>query len=328
MQANKFLIGLALAHLGLTVSAGTVSAMPLQSRLEVPQSSGSSPEARTIPSGPAVKPGSALSASDEKIAETRPLSPLATGYPLPARSSPNLPSVIRMPTPNPAGEYFRGVPGETAPALSGRTPAAQNRDRLPSEARHRQDTPRVQQQTTLKELVRVLINRPGNLDFSATVATPVRGAGPAPRQGRQGDSILGRILTIAIDKEMVETISKVLRPSIGVNGVVALNVFGLRDIALLVAPGSNNIRVIDLGSGRSMSFKVEGPAGMSANQDSRNLAQPGMAHSTSDSGNLLPEIIATFRRWVSTYVFNGFTLTVLGLISIFWFVWGLANRER
>lgn len=177
---------------------------------------------------------------------------------------------------------------------------------------------------TLKALVRALVNRPENPALTVAVAAPARAAGPALRQG---DSILSLILAIAIDREMVETISKILKPSIGVDGVVALNIFGLRDIALLVSPGAHSIRLIDLNSGRSMSFRVEGPAGMSANQTARALG-PSMGQTTGGGENFLPQAIAAFRQWLSMYVFNGFTLTVLGLISIFWFVWNIARRER
>ncbi len=324
MRAHEFLIGLVLAILVLTVLAGPAPAMPLQSRLEVPQLSGAGPAVRPAPSGPAVQSIFDVSAAGE-VVETAPPSALDIGRPLPAPSSPNLPRVIRPVTPIAAVDIFRGISGETFQPLSGRAPAARYRAGPSGVARRQQDNPSGQQQMTLKDLVRALINQPENLALDTTVASPARGIGPALRQG---DSILSTILAIAIDKEMVEAISNVLRPSISVRGVVTFNIFGLRDIALLVAPGSNNIRLIDLGSGRSISFRVEGPAGSSGNQNPQGLTGPGMGQATGDRENILPAVVAALHRWLSTYVFNGFTLTVLGLISIFWYVWRLAGRER
>lgn len=324
MRAHDFLIGLALADLFLTVLAGPARAMPLQSRLEVPQLSGAGPAVRAAPPGSAGPPNFDDSAAGE-VVETAPPSALEIGRPLPAPSSPNLPWVIRPVVPITATEIFRGIPGVTAQPLSGRAPAARNPAGPSGVARRQQDNPRGQQHMTLKELVRALINRPENLALDTTVAAPARGTGPALRQG---DSILSTILAVAIDKEMVEAISKVLRPSISVGDVVTFNIFGLRDIALLVTPGSNDIRLIDLSSGRSMSFRVEGPAGISENQNRQGLTGPGMGQVTGDRENILPEIVAALRRWISTYILNGFTMTVLGLISIFWYVWSLANRER
>lgn len=324
MRAHNFLIGLALADLILTVLAGPAPAMPLQSRLEVPQLSGAGPEIRAAPSGPAVKPIFDVSAAGE-VVETAPPSALDIGRPLPAPSSPNLPRVIHPVTPIAAVDIFRGFSGETFQPLPGRAPAARYRAGPSGVARRQQDNLSGPQQMTLKDLVRALINKPENLALDTTVVSPARGIAPALRQG---DSILSTILAVAIDKEMVEAISKVLRPSISVRGVVTFNIFGLRDIALLVAPGSNNIRLIYLGSDRSMSFSLEGPGGMSGNDNQRGPMGPGMGQATGDRENILPAVVAAVSRWLSTYVFNGFSLTVLGLISLFWYVWSLAGRER
>lgn len=113
MRANDFLLGLALVELILAASAGTAPAMPLLSRLEVPQSSGASPVVRTTPSVPAVDPIIDLSAAGE-VAGTAPPSALDIDRPRPA--------------PRAGGEPALGDPPRHPHASGGKLPRPSRRN--------------------------------------------------------------------------------------------------------------------------------------------------------------------------------------------------------
>lgn len=338
MRAKKILLGLTVAGL-LTATADGAWATPLQPRPEIPHLSGVGVDFSASP--PRGTVGSVIDFSATGgLVGSMPLSTLGTDGLRRAAPAPDLfqaapPSdLLRTPSAaalSPAVRIFREITSETAgpgPGLVAR-PATVNRGNPPGGPRGQPNNTGGEQTATLKSLVRVLINRPENLSLDAPVVTASR-VSPSGASGPSfppGGSILRAILSLAVDKEIVKTISNVLRPSIDVNGVVALNVFGLRDIALLILPDSNSIRVIDLSSGRSVSFKYDSPARMAVNQIRRSPDQPGVAQATIERENLLPLVIAAIRRWISTYVFNIFTLIGLVLVSVFWIVWRLARRE-
>jgi len=249
---------------------------------------------------------------DRLLAPRPPPDPLATRPPL------GPPGTASSGTSSPALEFFREIISEAANAgpAPGLAPVA-----AAAGAPHRGAAGLAgEQQTTLKDLVRALINRPENLGLDAPVQTSGAVTGPA---AAKDDSILSTILSIAVDKEIVQAVSGVLRPSIDIQGVVALNLFGLREIALLVSPGSNSIRMIDLGTGRSMSFRYE-DRGL-ATQNRHIVSPPGTPQVKSGRENLLPTVIASIRRWIATYVFNGITLITLLALLVFWAVWRFAR---
>ncbi len=318
------------------VADDRAAATPLQLHLETPQLSGVGVDLGVSASGAAVEPVVGISAT-RGLAEFVPLSPLVveellrtlpSSDSLAVRPSSSLTGPFGPAEVNPEMKNFREIVGEAARSLEapglGPGPTSVNRANTPGATRRQPNNTSGVQPTSLKDLVRLLINRPENLSLDVPLVAPSGVTGPS---SPQGNSILGLILSIAIDKQMVEALSRVLRPSIDVNGVVALNIFGLREIALLVSPSSNSIRLVDLASKRSVSFRYESPARMAVNQAHRSPGPPGAPQPAIGRENLLPAVIATIRQWIATYVFNGFTLIGLVLSSTFWIIWRLAHRE-
>jgi len=341
MRAREILLGLGVAIL-VCASAADAGATPLQARMDIPQLGGARLDLGAPSSGTVVEPIIDFSA-DGGLAETGSLSPsplFGQGLMRPSPSGAlQQPSISDLPgssgpvsTVRPVETYreiLSGASGWLPTPGVGLDLAANRENRSGDAAPQRTDDTNDDQQVTLKDLVRLLINRPENLGLEAPVLGPA-GVAPGGVVGPatpQGDSILSAILSITVDMEIVQSISKVLKPSVDLNGVVALNVFGLREIALLVSPSSNSIRLVDLGSGRSMSFRYEDRGDGSPARGRGNAGPPGIPQSMSERENLLPTIIVAIRHWISTYVFNGVTLISLLALSVFWVVWRFARGE-
>ena len=64
-------------------------------------------------------------------------------------------------------------------------------------------------------------------------------------EGGLGLFLLDTILETELDKNFVDTVAGIVRPSIDMAGIVTLNLFGLREIAFLMSPATNEVQVMD-----------------------------------------------------------------------------------
>lgn len=100
---------------------------------------------------------------------------------------------------------------------------------------------------TVEDLMKALVNRPTQ---------------PAPRKTRRqndrgsgiGFALLTTVLESQLDQDFIDAAANVVNPSIDIGGVVTLKIFGLREIAFLMSPVTNQIQVMDLRTNRSISL--------------------------------------------------------------------------
>lgn len=327
MYACRRLIGLGVAAY-LMAAGHDLLATPLQSALEIPQMGEADIDLGTAAPRAAVDTvvdfsavgGLAGGAPLAPVGDERLLVPLQGPDPAGMRQPFFRPGASSPETAAPTTEIFREIIGDAA--RSGPVPvAAVGRSGRASE-------PVGERETTLRDLVRMLINRPETLGLDEPVAAPRVPSDVVLAAAPQGEdhSILNAILSITVDKEIIQAISSVLRPSIDLHGIVALNIFGLREVALVVSPGSNSVRMIDLATGRSMAFRYEerGVASMDQNQ---RRGSSGKQREKIDRENLLPSVLASIRLFLETYVFTDVTLVSLLGLMVFWTVWRFARHE-
>jgi hypothetical protein len=187
---------------------------------------------------------------------------------------------------------------------------------------HRPRPPAVKTGPTLRDLAQSLVNKPGSADD----------AGNDHDRRRQNDwgggfSFFDAVLETQLDDTFIETARDVARPSIGKDGVVAVNLFGLRDFAFMVSPVSNRIQILDFRTGTTLTVGQSGHE--NHNRDFQRNQQSGYRPAGNrDSGmrDKIIDIMKGLRTFLNSFVLHPITLGVFLLLSLCWGVIGMSRR--
>lgn len=170
---------------------------------------------------------------------------------------------------------------------------------------------------TLRDMASVLVNKP------ASSAPPPQGG--AKNNPASGFSLISSILETQLDDTFIDTASKVVKPTVNQDGLIALNFLGLRDFAFLVSPVNNKIQILDFRTGTTIT--ISHSAHQNAVQDS--YRPKGLSRSPAQEAHSQQKIIDLLKRlqiFASTFLLHPITLGALLLLFTCWGVLSISRR--
>ncbi len=163
---------------------------------------------------------------------------------------------------------------------------------------------------TVRDMVRNLINR-SQLPASGKARERIKDGGGL------GFSLLNTVLETQLDMDFVDTVAGIINPSIGLNGVVTLNIFGLREIAFFMSPVTNEIRVMDF---KSMKYFT---VNQTTNQELTSLQNPNRRNQKRsfitpnyDRMFSIYKFLKAARIFVTDYLLHPLTLGMVFILSV------------
>lgn len=166
----------------------------------------------------------------------------------------------------------------------------------------------------------------------AVVNVPAPGTTPSP-EGRVanegGFSFVDVVLGTQLDDAFIDAATDVITPTITPDGVVALDLMGLRDFAFMVSPITNKIQILDFKTGTTLTIDN------SAHNKSGDLSEglrPYRPYRSANPSYLgdhpAVKMLKALKAFVGDFLLHPITLGALLLAAMCWGAIGLIPRWR
>lgn len=160
---------------------------------------------------------------------------------------------------------------------------------------------------TLYDLAQALINQPSVVD----PRTRRRGT-PKKDGSGAGYLLVDTVLKTQLDSDLMNVATKVVTPTIDPDGVVLLNVLGLRDFAFMVSPVTHKIQIVDFKTGTTLSVSHSAYKDTSQQTDQRRRPKSTVSH----SDQKFTKILKAVKYFVDGFLLQPITLGAFFLLTL------------
>lgn len=173
---------------------------------------------------------------------------------------------------------------------------------------------------TVRDLMKSMVHRTGQSDLAET----------EPRSGRKitlGNFLLTSVLETQLDMEFVDIVAGAVNPSINLEGLITLDILGLREIAVFMSRRTNEIQVLDFRTQRIVSAGAPPIHTPSLQPNPANQGDPlGTASREAGENYALTRWINAAKKFIIDFLRHPLTLLTVLVLSMLMMVRRIAER--